>query len=1280
MHRISVIIAVLLGLSLQAAAQQSDYTINRDDFSSLQISFTTGAVSVSEITLGGETFSTLTIEGYQSPLANYGSPDMPTFSQLIEVPLCKGFDVKVTDAVYDTLPALPHRLVPVQLPRSKSDTSAFKLFISQEVYSWNAFVGQREAVVEAVGIARDRNLARLQFSPVRYNPVSGKVIVCRKATVTVNYVNADQEATLEMFERYHTPAFNSGSQVINDLYPKAVRTVAPTRYLIVAHSMFRGQLDNFVQWKRRKGFITDIVYTDSAAVGTTTTSIQSFIQSQYTNATAAKPAPTYLLIVGDHEQIPAFTGTTSSSHITDLYYTTWTSGDHIPDCYFGRFSAQNISQLTPQVDKTLMYEQYTFADPSFLDRAVMIAGVDGGSSGDYGYTHADPAMDYAIINYINGSRGFSQVMYFKNNTSIVPSGSNVTVGTSASSNSATVREYYNQGAGWINYSAHGSATSWGTPNFTTTHAAAMTNVQKFGIMIGNCCLTNKFETTTCLGEAVLRKGNYCGAVGYIGGSNSTYWNEDFYWAVGVRSGIGPSMSMAYNASNLGVYDRICHTHGEAYSNWVLAQGDLMFQGNMAVEGSSSGRTHYYWEIYHLMGDPSVMPYLTQASVMTVVATPTILSGTTSYSVTAAPYSYVALTDTATHTLVAAAWANAAGQATLTLPSNLVVGGYELAASAQQYRTALIPISVIPPAGPYAIATALTPTSDLLPGTIVPLSLTVSNPGNSIARNVIVNLTCAGSAVTLAAGSLTIDSILAGGTAVRQVNASVVPGTADGTVAAVNCSITWNGCTQATVNQLPVTVVAPVINISYSGNTAALLPGASGNVTVTLTNNGHAALTAANLDFTSPTGLFLLTPQATATVSLAVGASLQRQYSMFADSQLPTGISVPLALNVGNTVASFTDELPIYIGSPMCETFEGGNFNLSGWTQGTYVWTMDTTSPAVGGWCARSTSALTHSQTAELTIQRTVSVADSISFYYRVSSEQNYDKFHFYIDGNELVTASGNVDWTFAAFPVAAGTHTFRFTYSKDGSVDRNSDCAWIDHVTLPYVSRTVTFSSDTLCVGDTYTVGGQTINTSEPGHGVAVVDSAHIVDYYIRPVYTVNQVMTACDSMLWNDSLYTTDFYFDQPMTSVDGCDSTIHIEINLGHTVYDTIEASTQANNYHWNDQTYTETGSYQQQFTSAEGCDSIVTLLLTFVTPGNGIDAVEGNTMAVYPSPTAGIVYFERAVDQVVVYDVRGRQVASFSHVESIDLSSLPSGVYLLRVPNVAAVARVTLLKASH
>ena len=55
-------------------------------------------------------------------------------------------------------------------------------------------------------------------------------------------------------------------------------------------------------------------------------------------------------------------------------------------------------------------------------------------------------------------------------------------------------------------------------------------------MIGNCCQSNAFDVSVCFGEALLRENNK-GAVGYIGGSNNTYWDEDYWWAVGNTSNI-----------------------------------------------------------------------------------------------------------------------------------------------------------------------------------------------------------------------------------------------------------------------------------------------------------------------------------------------------------------------------------------------------------------------------------------------------------------------------------------------------------------------------------------------------------------------------------------------------------------------------------------------------------------------------------------------------------------------------------------------------------------------
>ena len=50
--------------------------------------------------------------------------------------------------------------------------------------------------------------------------------------------------------------------------------------------------------------------------------MKAFVQSYYDNATTEEPAPTYLLIVGDHEQIPSFQMGNDDwgGHTSDMVY------------------------------------------------------------------------------------------------------------------------------------------------------------------------------------------------------------------------------------------------------------------------------------------------------------------------------------------------------------------------------------------------------------------------------------------------------------------------------------------------------------------------------------------------------------------------------------------------------------------------------------------------------------------------------------------------------------------------------------------------------------------------------------------------------------------------------------------------------------------------------------------------------------------------------------------------------------------------------------------------
>jgi hypothetical protein len=73
-------------------------------------------------------------------------------------------------------------------------------------------------------------------------------------------------------------------------------------------------------------------------------------------------------------------------------------------------------------------------------------------------------------------------------------------------------------------------------------------------------------------------------------------------------------------------------------------------------------------------------------------------------------------------------------------------------------------------------------------------------------------------------------------------------------------------------------------------------------------------------------------------------------------------------------------------------------------------------------------------------------AETLKFYWKVSSEQNGDYLQFYIDDTLKDEISGEVDWTLKSYTVPAGTHILKWVYEKDGSDYDGDDSGWVDFV------------------------------------------------------------------------------------------------------------------------------------------------------------------------------------------------------------------------------------------
>ena len=155
----------------------------------------------------------------------------------------------------------------------------------------------------------------------------------------------------------------------------------------------------------------------------------------------------------------------------------------------------------------------------------------------------------------------------------------------------------------------------------------------------------------------------------------------------------------------------------------------------------------------------------------------------------------------------------------------------------------------------------------------------------------------------------------------------------------------------------------------------------------------------------------------------------------------------------------------------------GNWDEMLWDQGVwdvsqaldsegYIWTTS----GDAEWIAQSTvyldgntalqsGVINHDE--QSSIETTVSGVGTVSFYWKVSSETEKDFFKFYIDGVEMASISGEVDWQQRTFALSYGDHILRWTYSKDSSLVGGDDAGWLDDIsTNPNIIAPIIFLLD----------------------------------------------------------------------------------------------------------------------------------------------------------------------------------------------------------------------------
>jgi len=1010
-------------IDFRTNSAQQCANVTEDGFTA---TFSFSGIQANEVSTEKGVFSNITMDGTY-PSGNMGEPSLPAAHQLIAVPYgAKNVTVEVKNYTTTTYRLADYgikAIMPQQPSVSKSQKPEDVKFVySEKAYAAKSMSQRPLATIEVQGTMRGIQVGSLTVNPVNYNPATNSIEVYNDIELEVRYDNYDKAAAYNEFARTFSPYFAGIYKTmfnwrdnVYDLHPDLWQV--PVKMLVIADRMFEDIMEEWITWKTIKGFYLNVKYTDE--IGNSAAAIRAFIQDEYD-----KDAPTFLVIFGDKEQVPA-SATGSESHcVTDLQYMSVDNDDY-PDIYHSRMCAGNVQQMQNIIDKTLWYELLQFQDETrdtdYLSNVLLIAGWDGTWNPRVG----KPTIQYGMEYYYNAEHGFNNVYYW--------------LGQPYTGCYAPL----NSGVGFVNYTAHGSNSGWADPSLTVSDVNNFTNEGMPFLAMGNCCEAADWGiSSTCFGEAMIRA-NTKGAYAYIGSCPSTYWYEDYYFAVGATTVL--NQMPTYEQTAYGCYDAIWNNDE---FNCVAA---IPFIGNIAVcyahagsyQGSVSDK--YYWQSYHTLGDGSVMPYRINPSPNNVSHLPTLPIGINFFNVTAEPGSYVAISKDGV--LYGVGIIDETGSTDIAIEPITSAGDVVICVTALDK----IPyISTIPAAaleGAYIVYNSVECEQSVITGAYVAPKITLKNVGIQAANNITATLSTESEYIEILHNTATISSIAPDATYVIEsgFDFNIDVNIPDHTN--VQFFLTCVSGDDVWESAFTLNVGAPNFAVNNISSTE-LTPGGPGTITFEFANNGGADAQDAILQVFSSSDDIALENNTYEIGSIAQGNTVT----------LPVGLTVQAGVEIGSTYEisylltaghySVEGTYTLTVGN-IIEGFETGDFTMYDWQfSGSANWTI-VTDPVHSGLYSAKSGAISDSQQTDLILTTEILADGEVSFYKKVSSESGWDKLFFYIDNVEKNNWSGSEDWSQSTYPVTAGTHTFKWTYKKDGSMSSGQDCAWVDDIQFP---------------------------------------------------------------------------------------------------------------------------------------------------------------------------------------------------------------------------------------
>lgn len=611
----------------------------------IEINYNFEDADVIDIKHDTDQFQLIRVKGF-GVMGDVGKPALPFYNDILVVPQKEGLKIKIIEADYQEYdnfyiqPALEPQIDSENYP----DT---KIKIDKLTYSSNSYFPKDIVEIASVQIYRDIPLAFVQISPIQFNPKTKKIrcysnIKYRIAFDGSNTTNSstNRKESLAILKNVVLNPKSLESSLIGSSglsrSISSVSTNSDTTYLIITTDEFLPAAEEFAYWKTITGYRSDIV------------SQASWTSSQVRNVVRAKYScykPEYLLIIGDHEDVPGQVYPhNNGDYPTDLYYTCMDgTGDFTSDIAHGRIPVESLEEAFLVLRKIINYERNSPADNgSFYQTGVHCAYFQDNNSSPTSITARDTCDGYEdrrfvltceeIRDYLTDSialnmRKIVNRVYFAEDT-VFPTNYKKKSYSDGHPISAELRKdiapFYpwngnnidiineiNSGRFYVLHRDHGVDTAWSHPYFHVTDISSLSNGDKLPVIFSIECQSGRFLPIDyeCLAEKFIRHPGG-GAVGVFAASQISYSGYNDALAVGMFDAIW---------SEPGLLPRF----GKFLNPTVTQHSDIYKMGNVLNQGllrmretwgnSGDFNLEYTNRIFHYFGDPSMEMYTASPS-------------------------------------------------------------------------------------------------------------------------------------------------------------------------------------------------------------------------------------------------------------------------------------------------------------------------------------------------------------------------------------------------------------------------------------------------------------------------------------------------------------------------------------------------------------------------------------------------------------------------------------------------------------------------------------------